>query len=194
MFFYEANKSATSTYSWENLGYHQNLSLSSSWLELISFLLSLQLHHYDITVSDFYLRTKYSGSEALFLFFFMTCTLKRLWESWERTACRRSSVWGSGTVSIPAPSNSFLNRAAYATASGGWWWRYRWCWCGCKLGWFKIQVQQSVKKNNWPLLESELASFALWLWFGERQFSCGEKEVHFDIVVIVKLCVIVGPC
>lgn len=49
----------------------------------------------------------------------MIRTLKRLWESWERTACRRSSVWGSGTVSIPAPSNSFLNRAAYATASGG---------------------------------------------------------------------------
>lgn len=46
-------------------------------------------------------------------------TLKRLWESWERTAWRRSSVWGSGTVSIPAPSNSFLSRAAYATASGG---------------------------------------------------------------------------
>lgn len=29
------------------------------------------------------------------------------------------------------------------------------------------------------MLESELASFALWLWLRERQFSCGGRESVF---------------
>lgn len=44
-------------------------------------------------------------------------TLKRLCVSWEKTVWRRSSVWRFGTLSIPAPSNSFLSSAAYATVS-----------------------------------------------------------------------------